>query len=254
MGFPSFGPARDGSVQGRYQSAFCVPMAGDNCNCLSKLDCNEGLRFGATNARLLSYRNLPIGGTAMRKLCYLLVLVALSVVFASSASANPIDPKVGLGGGGSCASFNQAAIELTITVPTGCIVDFTNMVPGLTMTNLIVTINTAFSGLLSCAIDLTQPGNGGVSPFSVAQQTAPNACTFSGPPAFPDAVLPGGFYGIQFGYPGLVFQTCDTQGNCTPLSSLSVSLTTVPEPASIALIGTGLVAMAVGRKKLKGNR
>ena len=31
-------------------------------------------------------------------------------------------------------------------------------------------------------------------------------------------------------------------------------LTTVPEPASIALIGTGLVAMAVGRKKLKGNR
>jgi PEP-CTERM motif len=52
----------------------------------------------------------------------------------------------------------------------------------------------------------------------------------------------------------LVFQTCDTQGNCTPLSSLSVSLTTVPEPASIALIGTGLVAMAVGRKKLKANR
>jgi hypothetical protein len=195
----------------------------------------------------------------MKKLSYLLVLCALTVLCASATKATPtpLDPKIGLGGGGSCASFSQDTSSQSFTLDSselGCIVDFTNNIPGTTLTFLTVTVNTAFSGMLSCAIDFTQPGNGGVSPFSVAQQTAPNACTFSGPPAFPDAVLPGGFYGIQFGYPGLVFQTCDTQGNCTPLSSLSVSLTTVPEPASIALIGTGLVAMAVGRKKLKGNR
>lgn len=194
----------------------------------------------------------------MKKLTYLFVLCALTVLCASATKATPtpVDPKIGLGGGGSCASFSQDSSSQSFTLNAsqlGCIVDFTNNI-GITLTSLTVTVNTAFSGLLSCAIDLTQPGNNGVSPFSVAQQTAPNACTFSGPPAFPDAVLPGGFYGIQFGYPGLVFQTCDTSGNCTPLSSLSVSLTTVPEPASIALIGTGLVAMALGRKKLKGNR
>ena len=202
---------------------------------------------------MLAYGHIeicPLGGTVMRKLCYLFALVALSVVFASSASANPIDPKVGLGGGGSCASFNQAAIELTITVPTGCIVDFTNSIPGLTMTNLIVTINTAFSGLLSCAIDLTQPGNGGVSPFAFGQVTAANQCTFSGPPAGPiDAVLPGGTYGIQFGYAGLPFQTCDSNGNCTQLSSISITVAT-PEPALIALLGAGLLGIVVSRKKL----
>jgi len=186
----------------------------------------------------------------MRKLCYLFALVALSVAFASSASANPIDPKVGLGGGGSCASFNQATIELTITVPTGCIVDFTNMIPGATLDNLIVTINTAFTGLLSCAIDLTQPGNGGVSPFAFGQVTAANQCTFSGPPQGPiDSVLPGGSYGIQFGYAGLPFQTCDSNGNCTQLSSISITVAT-PEPALIALLGAGFLGIVVSRKKL----
>jgi hypothetical protein len=176
----------------------------------------------------------------MRKLSYLFVLMALSAVFASSASANPIDPKVGLGGGGSCASFSQTSLSFTATVPTGCIVDFTNNIPGLTMTNLIVTINSAFSGVLSCAIDFTQPGNGGVSPFAFAQQTAPNQCTFSGPPLGPpDAVLPGGSFGIQFGYPGLAFQT----------SAISITIAT-PEPGIIALIGAGVLTMVVSRKKL----
>ena len=207
---------------------------------LSELGCNEGLCFGAPNARLWAYRNLPFGGTVMRKLPYLFVLIALSVVFASSASANPIDPKVGLGGGGSCASFSQTSLSFTTTVPTGCIVDFTNNIPGLTMTNLIVTINSAFTGVLSCAIDLTQPGNGGVSPFAFAQQTAANQCTFSGPPLGPpDAVLPGGSFGIQFGYPGLAFQS----------STISITVAT-PEPGIIALIGAGVLAIVVSRKKL----
>ena len=176
----------------------------------------------------------------MRKLCYLFALVALSVIFASNASANPIDPKVGLGGGGSCASFSTSSLELTITVPTGCIVDFTNNIPGFTMTNLIVTINSAFTGVLSCAIDLTQPGNNGISPFSFGQVTAPNQCMFSGPPQGPiDAVLPGGSFGIQFGYPGFAFQS----------STLSITIAT-PEPAMIALLGAGLLGIVVSRKRL----
>ena len=180
----------------------------------------------------------------MKKLAYLFALLTASVLVGSSASANPIDPKVGLGGGGSCASFGTSSLELTVTVPTGCIVDFTNNIPGFTMTNLIVTINSAFSGVLSCVIDLTQPGNGGVSPFSFAQQTASNQCTFSGPPLGPpDAVLPGGSFGIQFGYPGLAFQG----------STISVTIAT-PEPGIIALIGAGVLAIVVSRKKLTMKR
>jgi hypothetical protein len=186
----------------------------------------------------------------MRKLYYLFALLALTALCANTASANPIDPRVGLGGGGSCASFNQNSGSLNVIVPTGCIVDFTNNIPGYTITNLIVTINTAFTGVLSCVIDLTQPGNGGVSPFSFGQVTAPNQCTFSGPPQGPiDAVLPGGSYGIQFGYAGAPFQTCDSNGVCTALSSLSLTITT-PEPASLALIGAGLLAIFASRKKL----
>jgi hypothetical protein len=179
-------------------------------------------------------------GNIMRKLSYLFALLALSLVYASRASANPIDPKVGLGGGGSCAAFSQTSLAFTLTVPTGCIVDFTNNIPGFTMTNLIVTINSAFTGVLSCVIDLNQPGNNGVSPFSFAQQTASNQCMFSGPPLGPpDAVLPGGTFGIQFGYPGFAFQS----------STLSITVAT-PEPAVIALIGTGLVAIVGSRKRL----
>ena len=185
----------------------------------------------------------------MKKLAYLLVLLALTVLSASGVNANPIDPKVGLGGGGSCASFSQTSDSFTVVVPTGCIVDFTNNIQGATLTNLIVTINTAFSGALSCVIDLTQPGNNGVSPFAFGQVTAPNQCEFSGPPQGPiDAVLPGGSYGIQFGYAGLPFQTCDANGNCTALSSLSITVST-PEPVSLALLGAGLLGLLGVRKR-----
>lgn len=190
----------------------------------------------------------------MRKLCYLFALLAVSVIFASGVSANPIDPKVGLGGGGSCASFDQNSYSLTVVVPTGCIVDFTNSISGDPLTWLTLTINTPFTGPLSCVIDTSQPGNGGVSPFAFAQATGPNTCMFSGPPQGPiDAIMPGGTFGIQFGYQGLPFQTCDSSGNCTALSSLSITITT-PEPAIIALLGAGLLGIMLSRKKLAIHR
>jgi hypothetical protein len=177
----------------------------------------------------------------MKKLACYFALLTVTVLCCSSAKANPIDPKVGLGGGGSCANFTQTSLSMTLVVPTGCIVDFTNSIGnGYTETNLIVTINSAFTGVLSCVIDLTQPGNGGVSPFSFAQQTAPNQCMFSGPPQGPiDAVMPGGTFGIQFGYAGAAFQS----------STLSITIAT-PEPTSLALIGAGVLAIVASRKRL----
>lgn len=180
----------------------------------------------------------------MKKLSYLSVLLLLTLLCASGAKANTLDPKIGLGGGGSCASLSEDSATQSYTLGSaelGCIVDFTNNIPGATLTSLTVTVNTPFTGALSCIIDLTQPGNGGVSPFSVATVSSANSCTFSGPPLFPDAVLPGGTYGLQFGYAGAFFQS----------SSLDITLSTVPEPASIVLLGAGLAALVAGRKKLR---
>jgi hypothetical protein len=188
-----------------------------------------------------------------------LTVVLLLLSAGSAVKADVIDPKIGLGGGGSCGETRtQESLNQDFTLGSdqlGCIVDFNNAT-GSTLFSLTITINTAFSGDLSCIIDLSQPGNGGTSPFSFAQKTAPNACTFSGGPITPDdAVEAGSLYGVQFGYPDELFQTCDSNGVCTPLESLSLTLAgATPEPGSMVLIGTGLAALVARKKKLWANR
>lgn len=167
----------------------------------------------------------------------LVVLGALLAVAACVCSAQtPVDPGIGLGGSGSCASADLTGSTETISVPTGCIVDITNDIPDTTLTFLTITVpldSLGTDGVLSCFIFSTDDS---VSPFSNATKTAPNACTFSGPPGGePDAVLPGGTFGIEL-----------TQFN---FSSLDITLSTVPEPGSLPLMLTGLVGLVIWSKR-----
>ena len=180
-------------------------------------------------------------------------ITALLLSLGSTAKANAVDPKVGLGGGGSCTTspFQQTSTTQTFVVQTGCINDFQNMLPGgVTETFLNVTIGTPFAGALSCVIDLTQPGNNFTSPFNTAAVSSPNSCSFFGAPIQGqpiDAISPDGIWGIQFGYVGAMF--LDPLTGAT-LPTLQVTLSATPEPGSIALLGSGLLALAAARKRL----
>ena len=192
----------------------------------------------------------------MKKLSYVLVFAVLIMLSASTTRADAVDdPRIGAGGGGSCAvgggvvtsstqSFSIPAVDLY--PPTGpCIVDFTNETGGI-LTGITLDLSTLFAGQLTCGLD---PG----SPFTSFLQppaTPSNSCTFFG------ASIPeGGVFGLTFGSTGHPFcapdSTVPSPGVCSdPLTSLDGSLHPTPEPASFALIGTGLAALMARRKKI----
>ena len=190
----------------------------------------------------------------MKKLCYALVFGFLIMLSASSTRADAVnDPRIG-GGGGSCATVDLTSLTQGFSIPTidlypptgPCIIDFVNEIngdegPGQVLTSLAVTVNSPFTGSLSCYII-----NPSTSPFSVATLTAPNTCTFSG-----GSVPDEGVFGLQFGDTLHPFcSTAPVNGVCTTPEPLDVTLHPTPEPASIALIGTGLAALVARRKRL----
>lgn len=191
----------------------------------------------------------------MKKLVYGFVFGMLMILSASTTRADAVDdPKIVGGGGGSCPgisfdvtsstqSFSIPAVDLY--PPTGpCVVDFTNETGGV-LTGVTLDLGTAFAGSLTCGLAVPSP----FTSFLQPPATPPNECTFLGA-SIPDE----GVFGLTFGstfHPFCAPDSTVTNGVCSdPLQSLGGTFHQTPEPASIALIGTGVAALLARRKKL----
>ncbi len=191
----------------------------------------------------------------MKPLTYFLgfLTVALFLLLVSSgAKADVLDPKIALGPTGSCMSMeNNPLQETSLTqsfsgLQTGCINDFQNEIGrGGTLDKLVVNVTSSFLGTISCGF--TQP-----APFNAFTASA-TACTFferTGDSEHTDdsecedseecgGIGHGVIYGLSF----------DSHFGDTVDITLSQQVIT-PEPATLLLFGTGVIAYVANKKRL----
>ena len=202
--------------------------------------------------------NFRLRGVPM-KITRLLLPACILLVAASGAFAQSIDPRITAGGGGSCASDIITSVTETFTITSseigaGCPggVDFTNCIggediegscslgeEGMTLSKEDVNLPpSAFTppGSLTCA---SIEG----SPFGATPTPFPDACMFTAPPGSP-GLTPGSVFSLQF-------DDVDGGSFIPPFDiTLAQTILPVPEPATIVLLGVGLLAIIVGTRKL----
>jgi len=169
-----------------------------------------------------------------------ILTVACTVVGGVAQAQSLVDPKIVLGGTGSCAAtednpLQQTSLTQTFTgLETGCKNDFQNSLDSeQTLFTLVVTVA---GGPFELTCDGTTDPN---SPLQgPAFQSSPNSCTFQ--EVFDDAITPGLVYSLTFG----------TEFGPTVDVTLSQSVIT-PEPATILLLGTGAMAVVANKRRAK---
>jgi len=199
--------------------------------------------------------NRKVGGVLM-KIMRLLLPAFILLVAASTAFADSYDPKVKMGGGGSCGSEFITSVTETFTITSseiGCPVDFTNCIGG-----------TVIEGSCSFGEETTTLFHEDVNlPPSAFTPAGSLTCesvegtVFGAPPAtFPDACMftaPSGSSGFTPTGPDSVFSLeFDDVGGGSFIPPFEITLAQtvlpVPEPASMLLLSIGLTGLLVGIK------
>jgi len=202
------------------------------------------MRFGLKCAQYVSSKS--VGSVLMRVTRWFLVLLVVGFA-AAVASADPVDPKITIGGGGSCQSFSITSLTQSFTgLQTGCLIDFQNNIgldddefeEGVTLNQLVVNVTSPFDGPLTCEIGEGSPFNNGVT-------SSPTSCTFNNiiitllSSLTQNGVGPGQIFSLTF----------DPNFGSTVDVTLAQNVINTPEPASALLLLAGAGALAALRKR-----
>ena len=185
------------------------------------------------------------------KITRLLLPACILLIAATGAFGDSSDPKIVMGGGGSCQSFTETSLTQTFPPPgvpgvdTGCQVDFKNEINDGTVTLdlLVVNVDTVFSGGLSCSL-----GTG--SPLNTAFLSSPTSCTFEDE-TLGRSITPGSTYSLSFCATSAEVGCPNDSGvGFPPTIEITLAQTVIPapEPASMLFLGVGLVGLLAGSK------
>ena len=183
----------------------------------------------------------------MKAFRLLFVIIILGFA-ATMVRADGIDPKITIGGGGSCSENSLTSLTQSFTgLATGCLNDITNNT-GQTLFEVVVNVTSAFTGQLSCAI-------GSNSPFTSFVQTSATSCTFFVPTDDELEEFSGGLPSGQGSVSTFSLTFDNDPGGAGGFNNNSVDVTiaqtviSTPEPASALLLLTGFGALAAFRKR-----
>lgn len=162
-----------------------------------------------------------------------ILAVAIAVTGGAAQAQTLVDPKIVLGGTGSCDhEFMTSETQSFESIPTGCEVDFTNNINsengGETLFSLVVTV-AGGPFLLTCDKTEEAPLQGR------SFQSGPNSCVFT---EVPDDAIDA-FLTFSLTFDSAFGQTVD------------VTLSQTPEPATVVLVGTGLMAVVANKRRAK---
>lgn len=180
----------------------------------------------------------------MRVTRWLLILLVIGFASVVAKADTAVDPKITIGGGGSCAAQSLTSETQSFSgLTTGCLIDFTNNISnddeGETLFQLVVNVTSPFEGPLSCDIAEGSPFNNGFA-------SSATSCTFN------NIILESfvsSFDATGWGPGQTISLTFDTNFGGTVDVTLAQTVISTPEPASALLLLTGAGALFALRKR-----